>query len=160
MPSDAYLESLCGQLDAIPMDIASQVASHIFESAVKRTVQDSGQAAYHWQFIPYEGSPSLGQQEIVWGYGDVEPKSPVGYKWSFGVNSAEVLQYQFEAHVNALSIIKPTMDGIVVYNPIDSGFPDFHPNTDDYYPDNAFRKIDEGELVSSAFNQVYSTYGK
>lgn len=158
MSNLSYLSDICAQLDRVPRDIALQVGAEIFEQAVQKTRVDSGQAAANWKFMAYDGQPFMEPQEILWGYANVDPVSPVGYKWAKYDNSQAVYEYQFEQLVDRLASAPANITGVVVYNPITAGFAGFAPGNDYFYGVNAFRNLDMDQIVAAALERAYSEY--
>lgn len=158
MSNESYLQSICAQLARIPRDVGLQVAARIFEEVVNHTRVDSGQAAVEWKFLPYKGAAFLETQQIMWGYADVDPVSPVGYKWAMYDNSEAVYRYQFEQLVDGLSMAPDDIDGIMIYNPITAGFAGFAPGNDYFYGQNAFGNVDMDSIVASALAKTYAEY--
>jgi hypothetical protein len=164
--NESYLREICDELSTIPQRVALQAASTIFEQVVQQTRVDSGQAAMNWQFIIYEGDPNVLPEEIMWGFGDTPPMSPVGYKWSYMDNSAAVYQAQYENMLDKLASAPAEFDGIMIANPISPGFAGFEPMTpnDYFYADNAFAGLNYEGVVQSAIEEAEADasqhYGK
>lgn len=158
MSNEDYLAGLCAQLARIPAGIAKTVAAEVFEQAVQHTRVDSGQAAANWHYQPYKGQPFMEPEEIMWGYANVDPINPVGYKWAMFDNSEAVYRWQFENLMDAMSIVQDDIDGVMVYNPITSGFGGFQPGQDVFYPDNAFANLNMDAIVSAALERTYAEY--
>ena len=163
MSNESYLADICAQIERIPRDIALQVGAEIFEAAVQHTRVDSGQAAANWKFVPYQSVLSMEQQQMMWGWGNVDPISPVGYKWAQYDNSQAVYEYQFGELVNALAAAPLDITGVAVYNPITVGFSGFAPGNDYFYEENSFRNVNIEQMVSAALERAYAefnvTYG-
>lgn len=160
MSNESYLQDICAQLERIPADIATEVASEVFEQAVQQTRVDSGQAAAQWKFLPYSGSFFMEDQEILWGFAGHDPLYPAGYKYSYYDNSETVYRFQFEQLTDAIAMMPKDIDGIVVYNPITEGFAGFTPGDDSFYPSNAFARLDMDGIVSSTLARVYAQYNQ
>ena len=158
MSNESYLEGICAQLARIPVDVAKTVSAEVFEQVVQHTRVDSGQAAANWHFQPYKGSPAMEPEEIMWGYANVDPISPVGYKWAMYDNSEAVYRWQFENLMDGLSIIQEDIDGILIYNPVSAGYAGFQPGTDVFYPDNAFANLNIDGIVNAALERTYAEY--
>lgn len=159
MSNESYIQGIIDQIARIPTDMAKQVGAEIFMEAVNRTRVDSGQAAANWQFAPYQGEYVEIDQQMMWGYGDIEPISPVGYKWAKYDNSEAVYRYQFERMTDALASAPDDITGVAVYNPISVGYGAFAPGTDVFYPENAFRNVDLQAIAQVALDRVYAEYG-
>lgn len=158
MDNLGYLETICAQLSRIPTDLAKTVAAEVFEQAVQATRVDSGQAAANWHYQPYKGTPFTEPEEIMWGYANVDPISPAGFKWAMYDNSEAVYRWQFENLMDAMATTPDDIDGILVYNPITTGFAGFAPGDDAFYPQNAFRNIDMESIVQSAMERAYAEF--
>lgn len=157
MASNAkYVEAIAAKLRAAPLFIAKRAALYCFTRIVEAQVNnnfDSGQAAANWKIDGYDASPSYEPQQMMWGYLDVKPTAPVGYKTYFagydpvtnpsrgGENGDDlkVLSYQMTVAHEKLASLPANIGGITVYNPISPGFAGFEPADDTYYEENAFR---------------------
>lgn len=129
-----YLQSIVDQIKPIPRVLAAQTAGRIYSALIEETHFDSGQAALNWHMEPYVGTPVYEQQKLLWGYGDVAPIYPAGYKWSGGENEELVKTNLIEnAYIAAIILENQKFDGITVYNPITPGFAGFTPGKDDNY---------------------------
>lgn len=151
-----YLENLGALLEQVPQVAAIEIATRIFAGVVLNTAIDSGQAALNWHLQPYTDNPyaDMQIQQMLWGYGDVAPIAPAGYKWSGGINEQAVRSQLIEEGImQRVALRGQHFTGIVVYNPIDSNFPGFTPGSDMYYPQNAFQAVDEAGIVSTAIRE-------
>lgn len=140
----AYLSALIAkELKPIPSRYALEVGIRLYTRMINETVVDSGQAAANWQFIPYVTSPRKGPQKMLWGYDDVEPTSPVGWKsWYSGGAMKGGDVDQIAAHLSEIAedeMMTSSLNvrGVLVYNPITPGFADFAPGNDANYEQNA-----------------------
>lgn len=156
----AYLKRLTDKLDQLPLFIARKAALYTFESVVKANLDkgfDSGQAAANWRLEGYTSSPTHAPQRMMWGYKDVEPTAPVGYKLNSkgleGGVPVEVLSYQLTYAATQASFLNSGMAGVTVYNPITPGFVGFSPGSDANYEGNAFAGV-EGKFMSIAFESL------
>lgn len=155
---DAYLDNIKAQVAKVPRDAALAVAQHIFQAVVEKTKIDSGQAALNWHIQPYATDFAEIGQEMLWGYGSVAPISPAGYKWSKVDNSEAVFLYQFEYMMNQVSLAPENLRGVMIYNPIESGHPDFAPGSDVNYEYIALGGIDFAGIVANAVSEVEASY--
>lgn len=158
MSNESYLEGICAQIARVPRDLALKVAAEVFEQSVQGTRIDSGQAALNWRFVPYTDQPLLEPQEMMWGFGDTEPTTPAGYKWSKYDNSETVYRVQFEYLIDQMSAAPDVINGVVVYNPITEGYANFAPGDDTFYPRNAFGNLDMDSIVNAALERAYSDF--
>lgn len=152
-----YLQSLVDQIKPIPRAAAVEVATRIFLRAVEATPIDSGNAAANWQILPYVGAPQYSQMQLMWGYGDVAPTIPVGYKFSKGAESEYVFRYQFEIATQA-AVLYPTVqfDGITVFNPIEEGSSAFAPGIDTWYEENSVDKVPFETVITDSVSAGYA----
>lgn len=155
---DAYLDSIKAQISRIPGDAALAVAQEAFMKLVEHTRIDSGQAALNWHFQPYSEDFSLLDQQMLWGYGSISPVSPAGYKWSKTDNSQAIFMYQFEYMMNQLTFAPKNIRGVVIYNPITPGYPDFAPGSDEFYAHVAFERLDINAIMQEAVATVEASY--
>ena len=150
----AYLKKITDKLSAAPLFIAKRAALYTFTTLVRANLSegfDSGQAAANWKIEGYTGTPSFAPQVMMWGYGDVSPTAPVGYKSYYSGykkgsgkggeagNPDTVQSYQIEQAVTELAMLQAGVTGITVYNPISPGFGGFTPGEDEFYEENALR---------------------
>ncbi len=156
---DSYFNNIRAQIKRVPRDLALAVGEKIFQAVVHKTRQDSGQAALNWFYEPYESdAPTMRTQEMLWGYGKQSPVSPAGYKRAHGVNSDQVFIYQFEYMVNQSSLAPENLGGILIYNPITPGFPDFAPGNDTHYAQTALGAVDIDAIAQAALAEVEGEY--
>lgn len=148
----AYLKAITDRLEALPLAVAKRAGFHALITLVsEHTRIDSGQAAANWKFEWYAGSPSYAPQKMMWGYGDVSPTSPVGFKSYYSGyipvnnnlprgetgNPETILSWQMEQAAFTLMSVPKEASGVTVYNPITPGYADFAPGDDTYYEENA-----------------------
>lgn len=154
-----YLRRLVAPLLNVPADAAVAIATRIFGASVEQTAFDSGQAALNWRIQPYVGQPTYEQQTMLWGYGEVSPTPPAGYKYSGGANEEEVkMQIIQGSMVLAVMMRGATFDGISVYNPIQPGYSGFAPGNDANYYFYALGpvEIEFSHLVAKAIKDGYA----
>lgn len=153
-----YLQQLTAQLREVPRVAAAEVAIRIFTGVLQHTAIDSGQAILNWRMQPYKGSPSFDQQQMYWGYGNVTPIAPAGYKWTGGSNFEAVVMSQYQyAMVAKASMEGQDFDGVVIYNPIEPGFPGFAPGDDTKYYANALGDVESNlaRIIDTAKAEGY-----
>lgn len=102
----------------------------------------------------------MDSETIMWGYANVDPIHPVGYKWAMYDNSEAVYRYQFEQVIERIAAMPEKIDGILVYNPITVGFAGFTPGSDAFYPENAFKGLNMDAIVASALARAYENYSQ
>ncbi len=158
-----YVDEIIKSIRHVAAPAALEVAAMVFEKAVEETVQDSGQAAAQWYFIPYvDAAVALPVQQIMWGFDGHTPIPPVGYKGDKGLNAEFVHIAQMEELAGALASAPENITGVMVYNPITKGFPGFVPGSDEAYLDNAFGiELDEaledfGQTVKDDIEQEFT----
>lgn len=149
-----YLQKLVDQLKPIPRAAAVRVSVNVFMEMLAISTNDdsgfdSGQAAANWRIQGYVGSPAYEPQTMLWGYGDINPIAPVGFKSYYpGMKAGEggrgevgdpnkVYEYMFEYATLQAAQMPAEITGIVVYNPITPGFAGFAPGDDTHYEQNA-----------------------
>lgn len=153
-----YLSKITEKLEALPLFIMRRASYYTFVELVTKTVNenfDSGQAAANWRIEGYVGTPSFKPQMMMWGYDDIQPVAPVGFKtWSFGLleggggDPVQVLSSQVEYAITQTSQLTNDYTGVSVYNPIKSGFAGFFPGTDKNYEKNALEGT--SQIIASA----------
>lgn len=162
----AYLKKRSDILRALPLFVARRAAQLTFTRVVELNVQkgfDSGQAAANWRLEGFAGTPSYEPQKMMWGYDDVEPIAPVGYKSYYEGydpnlhlggkgdigDPDQVLSYQISYASQQITFMGKDVTTISVYNPISEGFAGFSPGNDQHYEENAFSNVDS-KLISIA----------
>lgn len=145
----AYLKKIADRIEAVPLAIAKRTAQLTFIYLVENTKFDSGQAAANWRIEAYEGTPNYEPQKMMWGYGDVKPTAPVGYKSYYegyiagsgtGGETGDperVLSWQMSQASVVIATAPSSVSGFTIYNPIAPGFAGFSPGDDTHYAENA-----------------------
>lgn len=179
-----YLKSLVSKISDIPKKYAIEVAYEIYMGALDVSLQDpgfdSGQAAANWRIESYVGSPSYEAMRVMWGYGDVKPVFPVGYKsyyqtdtgrWVWNTAPTESSQ-AFEGgnpdiiHLKmgeyaTIQVLQMPKDftGITVYNPVESNAPGLGPGDTSNYEQNALSHVKSklGEITQKALAKAEAT---
>lgn len=154
-----YLKGIADQLKPIPSRLVIETAVRTYQKVLQYTAFDSGQAMANWRIRPYMGSPTYEEQDMLWGYGDVTPVAPVGYKWrdQWDSNQQLVMAYLIEeSMIASISLKNVSFDGITVYNPISPGFASFNPGSDLQYEYNALggAKAQFSGLVAEALDEA------
>lgn len=142
----AYLNSLVKQIKEVPRQAALQTAHNLYLKLISYTAVDTGQAALNWRMTPFRTTYDLQPQRMLWGSApDYEnPAYPVLSKNATQKNDlGSLLDYANGlAHYIVQSAPKQ-IDGVVVYNPITPGFPNFHPGDDRHYESNALSEAEQ-----------------
>lgn len=151
-----YLQSLVDQIKKVPTYAGAELAVSIFIKAVEATHVDSGQAALNWRITAYSGGPDLEQQEMLWGYGNVSPTAPAGYKWSLVPNDSVKASLIQDSIILGIQFKGLDFDGISVYNPITPNFANFSPGSDANYEFNALSDAEAGmsSFISNAMSEM------
>lgn len=140
-----YLRNIAGRFTSVPKMLAANTAALLYEYAILSTRFDSGQAAANWRIAAHDGSFTPESPDLMWGWGDMAPISPVGYKGSGGLSREAVIAYMMEQRIaNADYLETLTFTHLTVYNPIEPGaFQNFQPGDDSKYRDIALGTWDD-----------------
>lgn len=153
----AYLNAIKSQIAKVVPFTAATAANYAFEDMILSTSVDSGQALAQWYVTPYQVSPSMMEQQILWGSADSDPVYPVGYKYTRGANADDVADYILsERALRVETLAGQSFTGIMVYNPVTPGFSGFTPGDDTFYADNSFANVDLDSTAGRSLDHSYA----
>lgn len=142
-----YLKKLAARLPEIVPTLLAEISYRVYLGVMERTRVDTGQALAQWYVLPTKGERSkYPKQQILWGFGDTEPVSPIGWKpWSRQARGAqnptqeEMIEYKLGVAASMFTYIRhtPSLKNVLIYNPITPGFAGFMPGNDTKYQETA-----------------------
>lgn len=86
--NEAVVREVMGRLTRTPKMIIEAAAQEALQTALEITIQDSGNAAWHWTIVGFRGSDVPDVQRVP--FGDRRGQSPIGARGDGGMNAGAV----------------------------------------------------------------------
>lgn len=86
--NEATVRGVMRRLTRAPKMILEAAAQEALQTALEITVQDSGNAAWHWTIVGFRGSDAPDIRRVP--FGDRRGQSPIGVRGDGGMNAAAV----------------------------------------------------------------------